>query len=662
RKAGGIEFTERWNYRSGDNPAWADPAYHDDDWATANPLLRSGDLPAGAWMGIGWFRLPVTVDSSLWAVPLSIFMEQAGASEIYLNGRLLFKLGTVGESAEGEKPYVDRVPRVIVFDRRPEQLLAVRYSNFSWEYFHEHESGAGFLMSLGEPDAAIAGHAEDVRVLTAFQMIAMTLAAVLALLHFLRFLFDRREKANLYLAILTGGIAVINFIDFQVLFVTSGMARLELSRLALVPAAIIPVFGMLSGYAFNKVRIPWQFYVVFVVVAGVSIWNLVDPGETAGRATGIVLAMATLEVFRSVAVTLLRRRHEPLLDKEGKWIVGLGGLFFLLAVVYQVLVNFDLLTLLIRFPPYYIGFLVFAMSMSIHLAYSTAMTKKELQIQLVQVGELSEKALEQERRAGEEEISRRVLEADNARKTEELEQARRLQLSMLPRTLPEIASLQIAVHMSTATEVGGDYYDFRTEDDGSLTIAVGDATGHGTRAGIMVTLIKSLFNTLGHSFYIPDFFSHCTDFIRRMHMENLYMGLLLARIRDGNMIASAAGMPPIYVYRSDRREVEEIVIKGMPLGGPGSFPYQQVNTRLNPGDTVLFLSDGFPELFNGAREMLDYPRVKQLFGEVAERPPQDIVDRLAEAAEGWRDGSPQNDDITFVVLKVGRASRGAGAG
>ncbi|MGB2957606.1 MAG: SpoIIE family protein phosphatase, partial [Bacteroidota bacterium] len=245
---------------------------------------------------------------------------------------------------------------------------------------------------------------------------------------------------------------------------------------------------------------------------------------------------------------------------------------------------------------------------------------------------------------------------------EELEQARRLELSMLPMTLPEIASLQIAVHMSTATEVGGDYYDFRTEDDGSLTIAVGDATGHGTRAGIMVTLIKSLFNTLGHSFYIPDFFSHCTDFIRRMHMENLYMGLLLARIRDGNMIASAAGMPPIYVYRSDRREVEEIVIKGMPLGGPGSFPYQQVNTRLNPGDTVLFLSDGFPELFNGAREMLDYPRVKQLFGEVAERPPQDIVDRLAEAAEGWRDGSPQNDDITFVVLKVGRASRGAGAG
>ena len=60
--------------------------------------------------------------------------------------------------------------------------------------------------------------------------------------------------------------------------------------------------------------------------------------------------------------------------------------------------------------------------------------------------------------------------------------------------------------------------------------------------------------------------------------------------------------------------------------------------------------------------MLDFPRVKQLFGEVAELPPQAIIDRLAEAAEGWRGGSPQNDDITFVVLKVSRPSRRDGAG
>ncbi|MCK5571888.1 MAG: SpoIIE family protein phosphatase, partial [Bacteroidetes bacterium] len=387
-----------------------------------------------------------------------------------------------------------------------------------------------------------------------------------------------------------------------------------------------------------------------------GVWNYMDPGEVAGRATGVVLALATVEVFRCVVVALLRRKKEPVFDREGKWIVGLGGVVFLLAVVYQILVNFDLIALIVPFPPYYIGFLVFAMSMSIHLAYSAAVTKKELQAQLIQVKELSEKALDQERRAREEEVARRVLEADNARKTEELEQARQLQLSMLPKTLPQTPSLEIAVHMSTATEVGGDYYDFRTEEDGSLTIAIGDATGHGTRAGVMVTLIKSLFNTLGHSFYIPDFFSHCTDFIRRMNMENLYMSLLLVRLRKNSMIASAAGMPPIYLYRADRREVEEIVIKGMPLGGPGSFPYQQVSTRLNPGDTFLLMSDGLPELFNEAREMLDYPRVKQLFEEVATESPEEIISRLVTSGERWLNGSAQNDDMTFVVVHVKKSS------
>jgi sigma-B regulation protein RsbU (phosphoserine phosphatase) len=77
-----------------------------------------------------------------------------------------------------------------------------------------------------------------------------------------------------------------------------------------------------------------------------------------------------------------------------------------------------------------------------------------------------------------------------------------------------------------------------------------------------------------------------------------------------------------------------------------------VNTELKTRDTVLLMSDGFPELFNSEREMLDYPRAKQLFGELAERSSQEIIDRLAEEAEKWRGEAPQNDDITFVVVKV----------
>ena len=86
-----------------------------------------------------------------------------------------------------------------------------------------------------------------------------------------------------------------------------------------------------------------------------------------------------------------------------------------------------------------------------------------------------------------------LLEADNQRKTKELEEASKLQLSMLPKNVPDVPDLEIAVYMKTASEVGGDYYDFKYDNNGTLIIAIGDATGHGMKAGTMVATIKGLF-------------------------------------------------------------------------------------------------------------------------------------------------------------------------
>ncbi|MEE9169375.1 MAG: SpoIIE family protein phosphatase [bacterium] len=263
----------------------------------------------------------------------------------------------------------------------------------------------------------------------------------------------------------------------------------------------------------------------------------------------------------------------------------------------------------------------------------------------MQVKELSEKAIRQER-------ERARLEAENARKTQELEEARQLQLSMLPKELPQLPHLEIAVFMKTATEVGGDYYDFHLADNGTLTVAIGDATGHGMKAGTMVASMKSLFGTYDESSDIPRFFNKCSNIIKRMKLGNLYMAMLLVRISGHKMIASDAGMPPILIYRSKTGTIEEMVIKGMPLGGPASFPYKQRETSLAPGDTVLLMSDGFPELFNDKDEMLDYPRIKEIFKETAERSADEIIAHLNEAGEKWSNGRPQDDDITFVVLKV----------
>jgi serine phosphatase RsbU (regulator of sigma subunit) len=266
--------------------------------------------------------------------------------------------------------------------------------------------------------------------------------------------------------------------------------------------------------------------------------------------------------------------------------------------------------------------------------------------------EIAERIETEQRVAREMEISRRVLEADNSRKTKELEEARALQLSMLPGTVPVIPGLEIAVYMKTATEVGGDYYDFAVGRDGALTVALGDATGHGAKAGTMVVAAKSLFNGFSDTPNLLDIFEKLTDCIKRLNMRSMFMSMLLLRIKDKTAVVSSAGMPSPLIYRAATREVEEVTLKGMPLGAFLDFPYEERRVELGPGDTIILMSDGFPELFNDRQETLGYSRVKEIIAEVGDKPPQKMIEHFSKSGEQWANGRPQDDDVSFVVLKV----------
>ncbi|MCP5103091.1 MAG: SpoIIE family protein phosphatase [bacterium] len=252
------------------------------------------------------------------------------------------------------------------------------------------------------------------------------------------------------------------------------------------------------------------------------------------------------------------------------------------------------------------------------------------------------------------EAQARAVDAEHRRKTQELEDARILQLSMLPKRLPDLPGIGIAVYMKTATEVGGDYYDFYTGYDHSLTVAVGDATGHGLKAGTMVSIMKGIFmseaGTLRRD--IDAFFNKSSHTIKRMQLGNLFMGLTVVRLDDCRATVACAGMPPVYLYRGKKKIVEAINLKAPPLGAFEHIIYRHETIELQKGDTMLLFSDGLPELFNGDGEMFGYPRFKQLFREVGENAPRLIVDRLANAGEQWLSGKPRDDDITFVVLKI----------
>lgn len=250
------------------------------------------------------------------------------------------------------------------------------------------------------------------------------------------------------------------------------------------------------------------------------------------------------------------------------------------------------------------------------------------------------------------EAEKRAIEIENERKTKELEEARQLQLSMLPKELPELPNLEIAAFMRTATEVGGDYYDFIVQENGVLNVAFGDATGHGLQAGTMVTLMKGFFTSDSSKLGIKEFMNHCSKMIKEIKLGRILMSFSYLKIENSKLYISSAGMPPIYYYNKSAEVMEEIVMKGMPLGAMANFPYNIHEKVVKSGDIILLLTDGIPEQMNEDDEMYDYPRVKDQFIKVAEKAPSEIIDHFIKSCDNWMGSAIQADDITIMVIRI----------
>ncbi|MBT7551181.1 MAG: SpoIIE family protein phosphatase [Gemmatimonadetes bacterium] len=234
----------------------------------------------------------------------------------------------------------------------------------------------------------------------------------------------------------------------------------------------------------------------------------------------------------------------------------------------------------------------------------------------------------------------------------ELEAARQLQISLLPKQYPNHEQSEVAWYMKTATEVGGDYYDYLLAEDGTLTLTLGDATGHGMASGTLVSVAKSLFRTLSPQEDIAEILNAMSRSIGEMNMKRIYMAMNMIRLKDGKMRISSAGIPPVLLFRASSGDVEEIIVSGLPLGCAAQIAYKQQEYELSPGDTILMMSDGLPERNNQNGDEFGYERLEALFKEAGDQPPRKIVDYLIAGGERWAAGWPQDDDVTLIVVKV----------
>ncbi|MGH1365545.1 MAG: PP2C family protein-serine/threonine phosphatase [Calditrichia bacterium] len=463
------------------------------------------------------------------------------------------------------------------------------------------------------------------------QIFFSTLCAAYGVIHAILFFFNRQLKSHLYFALCSFFYAISVFFDFQEALTTDPADKLFYLRIHRASMAPVLIFALLYNYSFLSIQLPKQFWVVALLLIAASTVAVFEPRGNFIYLQ-LVMIVVLIEIFRVIRFGIKS-------NISGAWIFAIGFFFLCFFVSYDLLVDLGLINMFYSF--HYgstVGFVGLIISMSVYLAQDFAKTNKRI--------------LEEQRHSASIELKQRVLEVEDARKSQELDEARKLQLSMLPLCIDEVEGFDICFEMNPATEVGGDYYDYRVTDDGTLTLVVGDATGHGMKAGIMVSVMKSLFIALDSQDDIPTFFQRCSRIIKRMNLGNLYMALMVVRIKDGNLICSSAGMPPLWIYRALTDTVEEFVIKGMPLGAFDSFSYKIIETELASGDVVLLMSDGLSEMFNKRNEMLDDPRIMQAFKEAAKMPADQIAQRLISTGESWRDGRSQEDDVTIGVLRI----------
>ncbi len=244
----------------------------------------------------------------------------------------------------------------------------------------------------------------------------------------------------------------------------------------------------------------------------------------------------------------------------------------------------------------------------------------------------------------------RIKQLEEDRKNKELQAAKDLQISLLPKSNPKRDDLDIATYIRSSTEVGGDYYDFDIKKDGTIITICGDATGHGVASGMMVSVTKAGLKGIGNS-KPNELLQRLNNVVKDVDLGILRMSLNVAEISQNEVQISSAAMPPIYLYKAATKSIEEFMNNGLPLGGLRDEKFKLEVRNFESGDVLIQLSDGLPEAPNAKGEMYDYDRLRALIQTSCHLTAQEIINVLIQSVDQWMEGKHNPDDITLVVTK-----------
>lgn len=247
---------------------------------------------------------------------------------------------------------------------------------------------------------------------------------------------------------------------------------------------------------------------------------------------------------------------------------------------------------------------------------------------------------------------------EKERLAEELKLGRDIQVALLPRENPRVQALTVQGLMQPAKEIGGDYYDFITRPDNeNFAVVIGDVSGKGVAAGILMSMVKAIIHTLSQEGFLPrEILLRTNQFLNQHIGGQKFMTLLYLLWQPGakNFIYSSAGHEHILIYRDSIEDLEVIQSGGFMLGmiaDIGNF-LEEKQIQLQPCDKILLYTDGVTEAENQDRDRFGLDRLKASFKKYSKKPANELMLAIKKEVYMFIGTHPQYDDITLVVMEA----------
>ncbi|MGB8480210.1 MAG: SpoIIE family protein phosphatase [Acidobacteriaceae bacterium] len=620
-----VNLDGKWQFHPGDSPfaaksnlpLWADPAFDDSGWEPVNAdTLGDQKIP---YSQFSWYRRQVTIDRQNPAQKLAVLVGAANTFEVYWNGRLLGGVGKVPPRFNW--PYFDTAAFPLPLSDGPSAsgVLAIRV----WcQYPSSIPDDCGFLRPPVIGDVA----QEQRRPLERFQsefvsdylfVGVLMLALLAAIASFLVYLRGKRNALYLWFAIFLLGAAANQLSPY---WTSAGNWVMFLAALSIgaISGGFLLLLLWLSGLQ-HRPRLRRAVAAVAVLIAAVHTFDgmlglfWAHAGKGIQRADAVATVLIIFLTLAPLVLLVIAVVHK---GAKRDWPVILTGSAFF---VSSSLVNIsgqwpDLIHWHMDWvnESFRVGYFDYAISLVL------------LVLLLLALGTSVFRHFLAERRR-QESIEHELLAA------------REIQRVLVPEKVPAVPGYAIASVYRPASEVGGDFFQIFSLEGGGTLVAIGDVSGKGMKAAMIVSLIVGSLRTIAS--YTQQPAEILKQLNMRLHgrMSGGFVTCLVLRITaDQQILASHAGHLAPYI---DGEEVTALP-GSLPLGLVPDVEYEEAMLDLARGKTLTLITDGVLEAQSASNELFGFERLASL---LASRP---SAEQIAETACNFG----QEDDITVLTL------------